>query len=66
MGTFEVGLNTFILHYDTVTSLREPETKCGSLNVTGSYNPIGSDTMRRFCWSGMALMEEVCQCGVGL
>ena len=44
------------------------DIKCGSLNVIGFHNLIGSGTIRRcgFAGVGMTLLEEVCLCGGGL
>ena len=41
------------------------DTYCGSLNVIGSHNLIGSGTIRRcgFVGVGMTLLEEMCHCG---
>ena len=43
-------------------------SKCGSLNVIGPHQLIGSGTIRRwgFAGVGVALLEEECHCGGGL
>lgn len=43
-------------------------TECGGLNAVGPQNLVGSGTVRRcgFAGMGIAWLEEVCHCGVGL
>ena len=43
-------------------------TDCGTLNVISQNNLIGNSTSRRCGFIGvdMALLEEMCHCGVGL
>ena len=47
------------MHYAIVISLWEPE--CGSLNVIGPHNLIGSGIIRRYSFVGvdMAMLEKM-------
>ena len=67
MGTFEVELNAFCIMI-LLQSYEGQGVECGSLNVIGPHNLIGSGIIRKcgFVGVGIALLEEVCQCGGGL